>query len=210
MDGMMGMIILWPVPWVPRGWMRCQGQELNIQQYAALYSLIGIYYGGDGRATFKLPDLRGKLPKGADSAQYGYNLAKTGGANQATVTLTQNNLPTHNHPLTGATASIPQTTLNMALKGSKGPGDRSVAQDNDYLGATTPVTGRNVNLYTADASNSVALSGVTGVLPATQASISGTVGNAGLGQPFAVNTENAYLALDYIICVEGLYPDRND
>lgn len=210
MDGMLGMIILWPVPWVPRGWMRCQGQELSIQQYAALYSLIGTYYGGTGTTTFKLPDMRGRLPKGTDPAQPNYNISKTGGALQAVVPLTTNNLPTHNHPLTGSTVSIPQTTLDMSFKGSKDAGDRNVPQDNDYLAAAPTVSSRNINIYKDDADNSVALSGISGVFPATQAAVSGTVGNAGLGQPFTVNTENSYLALDYIICIEGIYPDRND
>ena len=51
----------------PRGWMKCEGQLLPIAQYSALFSLLGTIYGGDGRTTFALPDLRGRVPVGAGS-----------------------------------------------------------------------------------------------------------------------------------------------
>ncbi|MBT8219095.1 MAG: tail fiber protein, partial [Bacteroidia bacterium] len=46
----------------PRGWAFCNGQTLQISQYSALFSLLGTTYGGDGRTTFALPDLRGRVP----------------------------------------------------------------------------------------------------------------------------------------------------
>ena len=46
----------------PRGWMLCNGQTLPIQQYAALYSLIGTIYGGNGTTTFQLPNLQSRVP----------------------------------------------------------------------------------------------------------------------------------------------------
>jgi microcystin-dependent protein len=49
----------------PRGWMACEGQSMTIKDHAALYSIIGTMYGGDGTATFKLPDLRAKDEHGA-------------------------------------------------------------------------------------------------------------------------------------------------
>jgi microcystin-dependent protein len=62
MDPIIGQIIFWPLPWIPRGWALCDGSELQIQQYQALFSLIGVAYGGDGARTFKLPDLRRSAP----------------------------------------------------------------------------------------------------------------------------------------------------
>ena len=57
-----GMIILFPYNFAPRGWAFCNGQLLPIAQNTALFSLLGTTYGGDGQTTFALPDLRGRVP----------------------------------------------------------------------------------------------------------------------------------------------------
>lgn len=54
---------------IPRGWMSCEGQTLQISTNQALYSILGIMYGGDGRTTFKLPDLSGRAPLGASPVE---------------------------------------------------------------------------------------------------------------------------------------------
>jgi len=63
-DPFIGEIIMFGGNFAPRGWALCQGQLLPINQYSALFSLVGTYYGGDGRTTFGLPDLRGRVPMG--------------------------------------------------------------------------------------------------------------------------------------------------
>ena len=60
----LGMIILVPYNFAPRGWAFCQGQLLPIAQNTALFSLLGTTYGGNGQTTFALPDLRGRVPNG--------------------------------------------------------------------------------------------------------------------------------------------------
>ena len=66
MDPFVGQIQLFAFPFAPRNWMSCEGQILPIQQYTVLFSLLGTTYGGDGKTTFALPNLRGKVPvKGA-------------------------------------------------------------------------------------------------------------------------------------------------
>ncbi|MHC1748289.1 MAG: phage tail protein [Cellulosilyticaceae bacterium] len=62
MDPILGQIQLFPFTRDMDGWSKCVGQTVNIQQNQALYSLIGITYGGDAQSTFKLPDLRGAEP----------------------------------------------------------------------------------------------------------------------------------------------------
>ena len=62
MDPILGQIVLMPFQFEMRGWMSCQGQLLPIAQNQALFSLIGVTYGGDGRTTFNIPDLRGAEP----------------------------------------------------------------------------------------------------------------------------------------------------
>jgi len=61
-DALIGSIYLFPYNFAPSGWLSCEGQVLTITQYQALYALIGPTYGGDGRTTFALPNLKGAEP----------------------------------------------------------------------------------------------------------------------------------------------------
>lgn len=81
----------------PRGWAYCDGQLLPIAQNTALFSLIGTTYGGDGRATMGLPNMRGRAPMhaGRGPGLSDRNLGETGGTE--TVTLDQNQMPPHTH-----------------------------------------------------------------------------------------------------------------
>ena len=94
----------------PRGWAFCNGQLLPIAQNTALFSLTGTTYGGDGRSTFGLPDLRGRAPlhPGRGPGLTDRRLGEKGGA--ATVTLTEAQMPAHGHgtfpPFTLATPSL--------------------------------------------------------------------------------------------------------
>jgi len=81
----------------PVGWMFCEGQLLPVSSYDALFSLLGTTYGGDGRLTFALPDLRGRLPVHQGT---GFLLGQAGGAE--VVTLTVNQIPSHTHALLGS------------------------------------------------------------------------------------------------------------
>ena len=96
----------------PRQWATCDGQILPINQNQSLYSLLGTRYGGDGRTTFALPDLRGRTPlHRSDSIP----LAKRGGTE--TVALHSTNIPSHTHNImadasAGASTNEP---LNNAL-----------------------------------------------------------------------------------------------
>lgn len=81
----------------PRGWAFCDGQLLAVSQNDALFSLFGTIYGGDGRTTFGLPDLRGRVPvhAGHGPGLSERRLGSKAGAEQ--VTLTTNQLPNHTH-----------------------------------------------------------------------------------------------------------------
>jgi len=76
MEFYIGQICMFPWSWAPRGWLKCDGQLLPISQYSALYSLIGIEFGGDGRKTFALP----KMPpmKTEDGGDVAYFVNMTG------------------------------------------------------------------------------------------------------------------------------------
>jgi microcystin-dependent protein len=96
-----GEIRMFAGNYAPRGWAYCDGQLLAVSQNDALFSLLGTIYGGDGRTTFALPDLRGRIPihAGAGPGLTNRSLGARGGAEK--VTLTTNQLPAHSHPFQG-------------------------------------------------------------------------------------------------------------
>ena len=91
-DQYVGEIRMFSGTYAPIGWLLCNGQLLNISQYEALYTLIGTTYGGDGRSTFAVPDLRGRVPIHMGS---GYTLGQMAGTEK--VTLTASQMPAHTH-----------------------------------------------------------------------------------------------------------------
>ena len=97
MEPFIGQIMMFGGNFAPRGWAFCDGQLLPISQNTALFSLLGTTYGGDGRTTFALPDLRGRTPihSGHGPGLSDYRQGSKGG--QETVTLTVNQMPSHNH-----------------------------------------------------------------------------------------------------------------
>lgn len=96
----------------PRGWAFCNGQLLPVSQNTALFSLVGTTYGGDGRSTFGLPNLQGRAPMhpGRGPGLTDRRLGERGGAE--TVTLTEAQIPQHNHPLAGVAEFANQRTID--------------------------------------------------------------------------------------------------
>jgi microcystin-dependent protein len=96
-EAYLGDIKMTGITFTQRGWMPCEGQLLSISNYTALFSLLGTTYGGDGRTTFGLPDLRSRVPVGYGTGPGlpSYNQGNTGGS--TTNTLTISNLPAHSH-----------------------------------------------------------------------------------------------------------------
>lgn len=107
-DPFLGEIKMVGFNFVPRNFADCSGQLLAISTNSALYSLLGTTYGGDGRTTFGLPDLRGRVPvhtgggPGLTNRDIGTKLGTE------TVTLSSDQLPAHDHPLAGGI--VPTTT----------------------------------------------------------------------------------------------------
>ncbi|WP_452597750.1 phage tail protein [Pontimicrobium sp. MEBiC01747] len=97
MDPFLGEIIMFGGNFAPRGWALCDGQLLPISQYSALFSILGTTYGGDGRTTFALPDLRGRSPihAGHGPGLSTMKLGQRGGTETKTLNITE--LPSHNH-----------------------------------------------------------------------------------------------------------------
>jgi microcystin-dependent protein len=102
----------------PRGWAFCAGQLLPISQNDALYALVGTIYGGDGVNTFKLPDLRGRLPinQGQGPGLSSYVIGQASGAEGVTLLTTQ--IPIHSHSISTASGGTRSSNPSGNLLGS--------------------------------------------------------------------------------------------
>jgi microcystin-dependent protein len=114
----LGQITLIAFTFAPKGWAFCNGQLLPINQNQALFALLGTTYGGDGRVTFALPDLRGRAPVHRGNE---IQLGQTGG--ETGHTLIQSELPTHAHIVQGTANQGAANTAGgnvLAEKGRRG------------------------------------------------------------------------------------------
>ncbi|HTI72647.1 MAG TPA: tail fiber protein [Candidatus Limnocylindria bacterium] len=98
-----------PYTFAPTGWAYCEGQLLPISQNTALFSLLGTNYGGDGKSTFALPDIRGRAPMhpGQGPGLTSRSLAEKGGSDS--VTLTTDQMPQHAHVVNVLTTPAAKT-----------------------------------------------------------------------------------------------------
>ena len=104
-----GEIRIFAGNFAPSGWAMCDGQLLAIDQFTELFQLVGTTYGGDGQTNFALPDLRGRVPVHVGQT---YTQGQTGSAEEVTLTVQQ--IPTHNHGLQAETGG--GTSANAAGK----------------------------------------------------------------------------------------------
>lgn len=186
----LGQIELFAFGFAPRGWMVCAGQTLGITQNQALFALLGTTYGGDGRTTFALPDLRGSAAVGQGSGQglSPWTIGQTGGVES--VTLTSAETPTHGHGL--AAISNPDTTANVATPSPA----VLLTQTTGVDAAGGPLV---FNIYATDA-------GPTQGQAPTQALSPASVGMVG-GTPHSNMMPSA--ALNFCISLMGAFPSRN-
>ena len=232
MDMFLGTVIAVAFPFVPRGFMTCSGQLLSISQNSALFALLGTTYGGDGQTTFALPDLRGRVAVGPSAGATGRidavvgsvggapsSTATLNGQGTAAVTLTVANLPAHNHAATFSAGGggSPSITLHASTDAAT----TSQPAVNSYL-ATGKATG-GVNqplMYRSDAgTGTVALNPASATIGGDFAGGTVAVANTGSGTTLQapvnisvsgqVPTTPPFLGLNYIICVEGIFPSRD-
>ena len=153
----------------PRGWAFCDGQILPINQNQSLYSLLGTTYGGDGRTSFALPDMRGRTPIHVGN---GHREGQKSG--EETHTLAGNEMPNHDHVLFGS--------------GNQANSDTPTGR----LPAKKPQVGGQEIFATSGTKTNMA---------------SGMVVNVGGGQ--AHDNMMPYIALNFCIALQGLFPSRN-
>lgn len=179
-DAYLGTVTIFAGNFAPQAWMFCQGQLLSIAEYDTLYSLIGNTYGGDGISTFALPDLCGRVAvhPGQSGGLSRISLGEKGGVE--TTSVRDVNLGPHVHPL---------LTLTGKLSCSTTAGDKNLPT------ADVPATTSNINTY--NSSGGAASMGSTTCR-------TNTIAAGGSGTAFGI--VSPVLAMNYIICVEGIFP----
>jgi microcystin-dependent protein len=141
-EAFIGEIRMFAGNFAPRGWAFCDGQLLSVSQNSALFSLLGTDYGGDGRTTFGLPELRGRIPVHAGSGSGPGLSARTLGSKSGSenVTLTVNTLTSHIHGW--------NATTNSAM--SNDPANRlAAATPGSYYSDSANLTGLNASAVTS-------------------------------------------------------------
>lgn len=172
-----GQIIMFGGNFAPAGWMICNGQTLPISENETLFNLIGTTYGGDGQSTFQLPALGGRIPihMGQGGGLSNYVIGQSGGVES--VTLTQQQIPQHNHlAVTNNSQGSAATPTNATILSSQSIGN----------GSNTP------NAFAAYA----AATAVT--MP------NSTLQNTGGSQPH--ENIQPILTVTYVISLFGVYP----
>jgi microcystin-dependent protein len=191
----------------PQDWQTCQGQNLPVNQYSALYSLLGVTFGGSASQNFNLPDLQGRtiVDQGIlnlNGAMTQYQSGAKGGAISATLSTANVPLAAHVHPLSGGSA-----TASVSIQGTIAGADSPSPTGSNVLAAATGDYGGEgvtVNIY-----------GPAGVASNMKTIATGTVSMSGLtvgantpsgATPFSIR--EPYLAMYYIIATNGIYPTR--
>lgn len=186
MEGTIGEIRLFAGNFAPRSWAYCNGQLLSISANQALFSILGTTYGGDGRTTFALPDLRSRNTVGTGHGPGLSDRVLGARFGAETNTMTPSTMPSHNHTGSGRVMSSDQPSNTSSPVGAY-PG---VSAGRGSSGNV------NISSYESTANVDMAAEGVSIVL-----------GNAGGGVPFT-NVEPV-LGMHYVICMYGVYPSRN-
>lgn len=184
MDGTIGEIRLFAGNFAPRGWAFCEGQLIAVSTNSALFSILGTQYGGDGRTSFGLPDLRGRAALGAGHGPGLSNYLQGAHGGRAQNQLTVAHLPTHTHPASfvlrannlPATTTDPTNAVNAGEQGGFAYDNRNTDINVDMRGDAIEVAGNQT-------------------------------GSSGGGSP--VDNYQPSLGLHFIICIYGTYPRRS-
>lgn len=206
----LGEVCTFAFDYCPQNFVPANGQILQIAQNSALFALLGTRYGGDGRTTFGLPDLRGRSPihYGQGPGLSPVSIGQSNGVESTTLTIGQ--LPIHNHAITGQASGTVTTTVTVNALSTETAGaataPAAAANTIGKIGAGSPAyypysAAKAVPVPVTASVNTAGVSPGTVTLPVT-----GSTANAGASQPFSVL--NPRLALNYCIATTGLFPSR--
>ncbi|MGO4708981.1 phage tail protein [Chryseobacterium sp. 2TAF14] len=179
MEGYIGEIRLFAGNFAPLGWAFCDGTLYSIAVYSTVYSILGTTYGGDGKTTFGVPDLRGRVAVGTGQGAGLPNIELGEAGGTETVTMTTAQMPMHTH--TG--------TATIAFPAFSEAGDTGIPSGT--------ILGGLQGAYSTQQAD-------TNIAPAT---VSGNLSAVGSAVPFSI--VQPVMAANYIICLEGYYPPRS-
>lgn len=201
----LGTIMPVAFQFAPQDWQTCQGQSLSTNQYVALYSLLGTTYGGNGTSTFNLPDLQGRALVGQGTLNQGgalqYRAGQTGGAASVTLSTSQVPLAQHTHPIGGDPAGT------VAVQGTSLAADSSAPTGTNVLATAQGTYGGDpvdVRIYGPAGGPDTMKTIATGTVSLTGTTVGANAPTQ--AQPFS--PLNPYLAVFYLIAINGLYPTR--
>jgi microcystin-dependent protein len=201
-DPFIGEVGLFGFNFNPRGWFLCNGSLLAINSNTTLFSLLGTMYGGDGRTTFALPDLRGRsaMSKGRHpGSAFDWRMGQQGGSERHKLTVFE--LAAHDHKATFTATSGGSAAVVLASTDSA---NENVPATGSYLAVSQNGRLPGLDLYRPDAgSGTVELGGVSGGGGSGVVSVS----NNGAGEPFSIM--QPVLAMNYSMANIGVYPPRS-
>lgn len=199
MQGYLGEIRYFGGNFAPRGWSLCLGQTMSIAQYDALYVLLGTTYGGDGITTFNLPDFRGRVGVGAGTGPGLPNVVVGEMAGTETVTLNQGNLPAHTHVITNpnVTPAVAVSVNNTQASENTPANGMSIASAG-YMASGAFVPNLGFNTATPNV-----------VLNPGSLDMTIVIDNQIAGQSLPHENMQPYLTVNFIICIEGIFPQQN-
>jgi microcystin-dependent protein len=216
MDCYVGMIMQVGFNFAVRGNMLCQGQLMPISENQALFALLGTTYGGDGRTTYGIPDLRGRstIGFGEGPGLSDWDFGESAGKENHTMLMSE--MPAHTHLATftptGGGASNP-ITATVTVNAHAGVGDQNDATGHYWA---TGQIGTSMSPTPIPKGYSTS-SGITMASDAVQVNISGggggitggavVNGTTGSSQPFSIM--QPILAINYQIVLNGIFPSRN-
>lgn len=213
MEAFIGTILPWAGSFAPQGWALCQGQTLQINQYSAVYAVLGTTYGGNGTTTFCLPNIQGRIPVGAGTlpgTTTSFTPGAVGGSVSATLPSTP---PAHTHTATLAGLNV---SANFGLRVSTNvadqmapPADATSAANYGLAKSDHPDGGTNVYVYKELSSNDSSVVKLKSY-PCDVTSSGGTVTVSATGSatPSTVQVVQPYQVVNYIICLQGIFPTR--
>ena len=189
MEGVLAEIRLFAGNFAPRNWAYCQGQLLSINSNQALFSLLGTTYGGDGRTTFGLPDLRGRTAVGAGHGPGlgNINLGQRSGVEWTYLTANQN--AAHTHQVINNVSGITHIPCGDAGDTDTCVGAYPAPKENNAGDDWT--TAPNANMGPA----AIQFGGSLTALPS--------------GASQAINNRQPFLGMNYVICMQGIFPSRS-
>ena len=198
-DPYMGSVCITAATFCPRGYVEAQGQMLAISSYTALYSLLGDVYGGDGRTTFGVPDLRGRTPVGQGTGP-GLTPVYPGAIRgYERVTLSSSQLPVHSH----AATFTPSGSSTATVKASTTVATKAVVATGDYIASDKGIGGVNKFVPASESGTTVDLGGVSA------GGSGGTVDVDSSGGGQAFTNVPPQLGIRYCLATDGTYPPRD-